>query len=160
MLFALVLLLGLLLPAPVRAQDCGDREEQAIFEMAEGFLDQLLDFIETWGANPTESDCERVCKGQAKACGQWAGVLIKSTVAAGTMFGKLAKPACRTSADPNACAAIVKNVKVAARGFAKEAKTDFGQICKDDALATACRLTCNTGAPPPATCQDLFPPGP
>ena len=24
----------------------------------------------------------------------------------------------------------------------------------------ACALTCNTGAPPPATCQDLFPPAP
>jgi hypothetical protein len=157
---ALALLPGFVLPAPVQAQDCGDREEQAVFGMVQGFLGELVDFIGDMNASPTESDCEKVCRGQAKACKQWAGILIRSTVFAGTSFGKMVRPVCKTATDPSVCAAMVKNAKLGAKGFVRAAKADFGQICEDDALATACSLTCNTGASPPATCQDLFPPGP
>ncbi len=158
--FVLALFLSAALPTPVWAQDCIDREEQAVFEMVEGLLDGLLDFIEDWGANPTKSDCAKICKAEAKACKQWGGILVQSTAFRGTAVTRLAKAACNTADDPSTCAGMVKYGKRAAKEFTKLARADFGQVCEAKALVIACSSTCNEGAPPPATCQDLFSLGP
>lgn len=151
---ALLLVAGSFAAAPAQAQSCTE-EEEVIFELVDALGYAMVAFDDYFDTNPSEKDCENICKKLQAGCRQ-AGTrfaqdvngLIKTGASAAAIL-------CKTAADPRTCRAGVSVVRQESRLLMRDIKALFKERCADPALATTCSNACNFNQYPQC-CEEAF----
>jgi hypothetical protein len=149
------LVLGLSLFAPTSARAQCTEAEDAAFSLLEliGEVGQAID--NDFGTNPSQQDCEKICKAGGKGCKKATSDILKATRNLFKAAEKVAKVLCKTAADPKACKADIKLEKKLEKEVEAQVKADFKAACEDVDIASACIDACNTGTFP-ACCEGAF----
>ncbi len=128
-----------------RAQDAvPDPAEEACFIYA-GLIGGGVDFCFEEGCEPTEKDCDKLCKTAGQTCSAVTKALAKTVSAAARGQQKGARVLCKTALDPKGCKQGVKDDhksnQMAVHDFTKGAK----QACTDASLVSDCVEACTMG---------------
>ncbi len=151
---AALLVGGPLAAAPAQAQSCTE-EEEVIWELVDALGYALVVFDDVFDTNPTEQDCEIICKKLEAGCRQ-AGTRFAQDVNGLVRTGASAAGIlCKTAADPRTCRAAVIAVRQQSRTLVRDIKALFKERCADPALATTCSNACNLNQHPQC-CEEAF----
>jgi len=151
---ALLLGIGPVAAAPARAQSCSE-EEAVVWELLDALgyaLSMVGDYYDT---NPSEKDCENICKKLQNGCKKAGSGYAKEANNLIQTGGSAAGILCKTAVDPRACRAGVSEVKRESRTLMRDIKEQFKQLCADPALAASCSNACNFNQYPQC-CEEAF----
>ena len=139
---ALLALTWLAVPS-ARAQDEDPADLACI--VFEELINEGVAFCLEAGCEPTEKDCQKLCKNGTKTCNAISKDSVKladDIVKAQVKQGKIL---CKTADDPSGCKSFVKEGQQAAKMFSKDFKKEAKEACKASDLVDRCLNACNLG---------------